>query len=264
MANTNKDRKRLSDKQRKRNRKSKGIFTIPLFIFLLLSSLIIIAYNVHRHTYFKVSQVFISGNVITTDEEILNLVGNPVGNSIFTYDVKEGEEKLLEQENIKEADIVKEYPDDIKIEIMEIFPYMEAQYENKTYYVANTGEILQKPENTEKLVKLTSSIDNSEIGQVFTNDQDKLKFIQDLQTYSYANELDELNLENKDDIGIIIKGIQVEFGDLDMTDYKLKLLDSVLKDIDQKGITAKKIDLTKGQSPVVEVEDDSLNEENNN
>lgn len=264
MANTNKDRRRLSENQRKNNKKNKGIFTIPLFIFLLLASFLIISYNVYRHTYFEVSQVFISGNVFTTDEEILKIVGNPLGKSIFTYDQSKAEKLLLEQKNIKEAEIVKEYPDNIKIIIKEVFPYMQTQYKDKTYYISNTGEFLQKPKNSENLIILNDSIKKPNVGELFTKDKNKLKFIQDIQSHSYANQIEELDLENNDDIGIIIRGIQVKFGDLDMTDYKLKLLDSVLKDIDQKGIKAKKIDLTNGQNPVVEVEDDSLNEENNN
>lgn len=264
MANTNENRKKLPDKAGKKDKKNKGIFTIPLFIFLLLASLLIIAYNTYRHTYFKVSQVYVSGNVMITDEEVLKLICNPVGKSIFTYDAERSENILKGQENMKDARIIKKYPDDIYIEVDEIYPYMKATYNNKSLTISNTGEILDKPKTNLELVELKAKIKSGKVGEFFTTDKDELKFIQNIQGYSYAKQVDELNLENKNDIGIIIKGIRVIFGGLDNTDYKLKLLDSVLKDIDQKGISANKIDLTKGESPVVEIKDDSLNEENNN
>ncbi|MDD7464560.1 MAG: FtsQ-type POTRA domain-containing protein [Anaerococcus sp.] len=263
MANTNENRRKLSENSKKRDKKNKGIFTIPLFIFLLLASLFIIAYNVYNHSYFKVSQVYVSGNVLTTDEEVLKLVGNPVGKSIFTYDADQSEKLLKEQENIKDAKVIKNYPDDIAIEIDEIYPYLQATYNNKTYIISNTGEFLEKPKSEGRLVVYKGEIEKPKSGKFFTKDKDLLKFIGKIQSYSYGKQIEELNLENKNDIGIIIKGIQVVFGDLENSDYKLKLLDSVLKDIDQKGIKAKKIDLTKGESPVVEVKDDSLNEDNN-
>lgn len=257
MANTNENRKKLSDKSSKKDKKAKGIFTVPLVLFLLLASFLIIAYNVYRHTYFKVSQVYITGNVKKTDEEILTLIGNPVGESIFTYDTGKNEEILMGEKDIKNAQIEKEYPDDISINIEEIYPFMEVDYKGRTYAIANTGQVLSESYDDEKLAKLTAIKKEPEYGQNFTDDKDKLNFLQKLQRSSYARSIEELNLENEDDIGIIIKGIQVKFGKLDKLDYKIKLLDSVLKDIDQKDIKAKKIDLTKGQSPVVEVEDDS-------
>ncbi|MDD7305717.1 MAG: FtsQ-type POTRA domain-containing protein [Peptoniphilaceae bacterium] len=259
MVNSNKNRRRLSDK----SKKNKGIFTIPLFIFLLVISLIIIAYNAYNHTYFKVSQVFVKGNVMTSDEEILKLIGNPVGKSIFTYDNDRAEEILKQEDNIKNAKVIKEYPDIIQIKIEEIYPYMYTAYEGKTYIISNTGEVLNNPKTNKELVKLKAKITSPKVGHSFTEDKDLLKFLKKLQTYYYANQIEELNLEKKDDIGIIIKGIHVIFGDINDADYKLKLLDSVLKDIDQKGVNVKKIDLTKGKSPVVEVKDNSLNEDNN-
>lgn len=260
MVNDNKKRQRLSNKHKKNKRKFGGIFTIPLILFLIVASIIIISYNIFRHTYFKISEVYIKGNMITTDEEILKIISNPVGKSIFTYDTKKSEKILLEQENINKAKVYRKFPDDIVIEIEETYPFLEAKYKDKKYLISNTGEILSNKKTSLKVAKYIGEIDTNIPKQLFTKDKEKLKFIQEIISHSFSEELDQLNLENKDEIGIIIKGIQVKFGSLNKSDYKLKLLDSVLKDIDQKGKKAKKIDLTKGENPIVEVKDESLNE----
>ncbi|MDU3153734.1 MAG: hypothetical protein E6706_05755, partial [Anaerococcus hydrogenalis] len=98
----------------------------------------------------------------------------------------------------------------------------------------------------------------------FTDDKKVLDFINLLQKLKHSKDIKEIDLENYNDIGIIIKDIQINFGDLKNYKYKLKLLDSVLKDIDNKKLKAYTISLDKGKNPVVEVEENSLDEKDEN
>lgn len=264
MTNSNDNRKKLNKESNKySNEKQKGIFTLPLFIFLLVTSLIVILFNCYNHSYFKVSQVFIDGNNVISDEEILKLIKNPVGNNIFTYNAKKYKEILEDEENIKEARVEKEYPDNLKITIKEIYPFMKISNGGKKYIISNTGEILNSNNSSEgrELINLYKEIDELEVGQIYTNNLKELELVEKIQSYDYVSLISEFNFENIDDIGIIIGDIQIEFGDLTNTDYKLKLLDSVLKDIDQKEITAQKIYLNRGEDPVVEIDEESLDQE---
>lgn len=253
---------------KKRNRKTKGngnhdkkLFTFPLKIFLIIGCLVIIAFNVFKHSFFKISQVFVEGNSVITDEYILSKIENPVGKTIFTYSDKKNSEKLLESGNIKSVTFKKELPDKLIITVSETYPVMEFTRNDVDYYISNEG-IVSKAESddeneNENLISYDSDDVNVEIGKKFTNNDDILKFFKEIQKYSYIKNVKELNFENTDDIGIIVKDIQVEFGDLSDSSYKLKLLDSVLKDIDQKKMTANRIILDGKNDPVVEVDSDS-------
>lgn len=250
-------------KKKKANKKKKPFFNKGFVIFLVLVSLVIVIYNVYKHPYFKISQVYIKGNIITSDEEIISLSGNPVGKSIFTYKDSNFQNKLEEKASISKAKIEKKYPDTINIEVKEIYPLMKAKKGKKTYVISNTGLIFDGDDIKDKtnLIRYYDKDANYEVGKYFTNDNRELEFLDKIQSYSYSSLVKELNFENKNDIGIIIGDIQVKFGDLKNMDYKLKLLDSVLIDIDQKHMSAHTIILNKGNNPVVEVDDKSLNQE---
>ena len=120
-----------------------------------------------------------------------------------------------------------------------------------------------KVEN-DSLLKIKGLKSKPQIGKKFSNDKNIIKFVESLQKLKYAKDIKEINLENYHEIGIIINDIQINFGDLKNYNYKLKLLDSVLKDIENKKIKAYSISLDKGKNPVVEVEEKSLDEKDEN
>jgi len=99
-----------------------------------------------------------------------------------------------------------------------------------------------------------------EIGENFTSSQASLNFIKSIQRFSYFNDIKQLNLENKTQIGIMINDIDVKFGDLNDIDYKLKILDNILNDAREKSITITEIDLDNGKNPVVKVSPDSYSD----
>ena len=51
----------------------------------------------------------------------------------------------------------------------------------------------------------------------------------------------------------MIKDMKVDFGDLKDSSYKIKLLESILKDIESKNLDVSSINLKDGKNPVVEI-----------
>ncbi|MSS78223.1 FtsQ-type POTRA domain-containing protein [Anaerococcus sp. AGMB00486] len=245
----------------KKKRKEK-VFTSLFMIFLLIISFIVIIYNIFKNDYFKISQIYIEGNKILSDEEILSKLNNPIGNNIFFYDANKSIENLKKEEIIKDVDIQKEYPDKILINVKEEFAFMTATFNNKEYIISNESKVLDKTSNKNGLVVLKGIEKKPKLGEKFTDNKQVLGFIEKIQEYKYSLNLEEIDLENNQDIGIIINDIHINFGDLNNYDYKLKLLDSVLKDISDKGLKAYTIRLDKGKDPVVEVDKTSLDQDN--
>lgn len=251
-------RKRRRVKRKKRNKK---VFT-PLFvIFLLIVSLIILIFNIFKHDYFKISQIYIDGNKVLSEEEILSKLNDPIGNNIFIYDKNKSLENLEKDEVIKDVTIKKEYPDKLLISVKEEFPFMTGSINSESYIISNESKVLDKNNNINDLIVLKGLEKKPKIGEKFTNDKSILGFIEKIQEYKYSLNLEEIDLENHQDIGIIINDIHINFGDLKNYDYKLKLLDSVLKDISDKGLRAYTIRLDKGKDPVVEVDQTSLDQD---
>lgn len=254
----------MSNKNRKRRKikRKEKLFTPFFIVFLVILSLAILIYNFFNHEYFKISQVFIEGNKVLTDDQILKKLNNPVGKNIVLYDEKESIEKLKKDQIIKKISIDKEMPDKIVVKVKEEYPYMYTTYKKDKYIITNNGKVLDKTIklNNKSLIKIKLPNKKPIIGKKFTNDKNILEFISLLQKLKYSKDIKEIDLENYNDIGIIIKDIQINFGDLKNYKYKLKLLDSVLKDIDNKKLKAYSISLDKGKNPVVEVEEKSLDE----
>lgn len=251
-------------KRRKRlpNEKIKKKLLTPFFvIFLIIISLLVVIINIFRHDYFKISQIYVDGNKMLSDEQILSKLNNPIGVNILVYDENKSLESLKKEEFIKEVNIKKEYPDKIIVNIKEEYPLMVVEYDNTNYIIANTSKVLDKTKNVNSLIKIKGLKKKPKIGENFTDKQTLLKFIEKLQTYKYSSNIKEIDLENYDHIGIILNDIHINFGNLKNYDYKLKLLDSVLKDINDKALTAYTISLDKGKDPVVEVEQKSQDQE---
>ena len=99
-----------------------------------------------------------------------------------------------------------------------------------------------------------------QIGENFTGSDASLKFLKSIQNFWYFNEVNQLNLENKAQIGIMLKDIDVKFGDLNDIDYKLKVLDNILNDAEEKSIAVTEIDLGNGKNPIVKVSPDSYSD----
>lgn len=242
-------------------KKKPKTFTKRFVIFLIVLFLSVFIVNALRHPYMKISQVYVTGNERLKDTDIISRVQNPIGKNILTYNVKKNEKKLIEEDTIEEAEIKKVFPKVINIKIKETYPRFFIEDKEKITYISNQGRIMDSEEihaNTKNsLINIKISDYKEDIREEFTDDEDLLNFINEINSSSFVDLINQLNFENNRHIGIIIKDMRVDFGDLKESSYKIRLLESILKDVESKDLDVSSIDLSNGKNPVVEINEGS-------
>ena len=247
-------------KVRPNNKKGK-IFNKRFVGFLVFIGILTIIINTLRHPYLKIGQVFVEGNERIQVTEVISKIENPVGKNILFYNTKKQEKKLLETDTIEEAEVTKKFPKVINIKISEIYPEFYIEDDDKITYLSNKVGVLEDEKLSDNLKDSLIKINiasASDIGiKEFSQDADYKEFISKLKKTSYMDSISELNLENKAHIGIIVKDIVVDFGNMDEITYKLGLLESILKDVESKDQDVSSINLTNGKKPIVEINEGS-------
>ena len=247
-------------KVRPNNKKGK-IFNKRFVGFLVFIGILTIIINTLRHPYLKIGQVFVEGNERIQVTEVISKIENPVGKNILFYNTKKQEKKLLETDTIEEAEVTKKFPKVINIKISEIYPEFYIEDDDKITYLSNKVGVLEDEKLSDNLKDSLIKINiasASDIGiKEFSQDADYKEFISKLKKTSYMDSISELNLENKAHIGIIVKDIVVDFGNMDEITYKLGLLESILKDVESKDQDVSSINLTNRKKPIVEINEGS-------
>ncbi len=102
---------------------------------------------------FAVTKLHLDGNVRTKPAEIMAALGLRAGQPIFTVDVREARLRLLQLPWVYDSDVMRRYPDDISIHIVERSPYARWQTEKGLVLVERQGRVIL-PESSGKFGKL--------------------------------------------------------------------------------------------------------------
>ena len=254
----------VAKKNNRNFEKEKKLFSKPFVFFLIILFLLTILYSLYSHTFMQISDIYISGNKNISDEQIISQMSNPIGENILTYNIADSEERINSIDTVDGVEIKKVFPNLLSIEVDESYPLFYQEEKDKTYYIDNKAKITDhSPENNDGLIKIKGAKLRNITGENFTSSEASLNFVKAIQEFSYIDKVKEIDLENKAEIGIMLNDIDVKFGDLNNISDKLKLLDKILNDIDQKGVLAVQIDLDNGKNPIVKVDDQSFSEDLN-
>lgn len=254
----------VAKKNNRNFEKEKKLFSKPFVFFLIILFLLTILYSLYSHTFMQISDIYISGNKNISDEQIISQMSNPIGENILTYNIADSEERINAIDTVDGVEIKKVFPNLLSIEVDESYPLFYQEEKDKTFYIDNKAKIIENsPENNDGLIKIRGAKLRNITGENFTSSEASLNFIKAIQEFSYIDKVKEIDLENKAEIGIMLNDIDVKFGDLNNISDKLKLLDKILNDIDQKGVLAVQIDLDNGKNPRVKVDDQSFSEDLN-
>ena len=227
-----------------------------LFIFLLILAFCLgVFYNIYTHPYMKIQDIYINGNRVTEDTEIIKKLKSPLGKNILLYKPTKYEKDIENLDYIKSAKVRKVFPKILSVKVEEDFPMFAIKKYGKEIIVTNNGLVTDKKTYSEKarLIEIKTKGVETTLGQSFTSSEASQDFIKELQASSLIGSVSQLNLENKLDIGIMIQDIEVKFGDLNNSSYKIKLLEKILQDIKSKGLEAESINLNNGDNPLVVV-----------
>lgn len=254
----------VAKKNNRNFQKEKKLFSKPFVFFLILLFLLTVLYSLYIHPFMQISDIYISGNKNISDEQIISQMSNPIGENILIYNVADSEERINAIDSVDGVEIKKVFPNLLSIEVDESYPLFYQEEKDKTYYIDNKAKIVENgPETNEGLIKIRGAKLRNITGENFTSSEASLNFVKAIQEFSYIDKVKEIDLENKAEIGIMLNDIDVKFGDLNNISDKLKLLDKILNDIDQKGVLAVQIDLDNGKNPRVKVDDQSFSEDLN-
>lgn len=244
-------KKYIAKKHSKEEKPSSKLF----FFLLVLAFLLGVFYNLFTHPYMKIQDIYINGNRVTEDTEIIKKLKSPLGKNILLYNPKKYEKDIESLNYVKSAKVRKVFPKILSVKIEEDFPMFAVEKYGKKILITNNGLVTDKKPYSEDVKYIDIKVKSLEttIGKSFTSSKAIQDFIEDLQASSLIGSVSQLNLENKLDIGIIIQDIEVKFGDLNNISYKIKLLEKVLADIKNKGLEAESINLNNGDNPLVVV-----------
>lgn len=254
----------VAKKNNRNFEKEKKLFSKPFVFFLIILFLLTVLYSLYSHTFMQISDIYISGNKNISDEQIISQMSNPIGENILTYNIADSEERINAIDTVDGVEIKKVFPNLLSIEVDESYPLFYQEGKDNTYYIDNKAKVIENsPENNDGLIKIRGAKLRNITGENFTSSEASLNFVKAIQEFSYIDKVKEIDLENKAEIGIMLNDIDVKFGDLNNISDKLKLLDKILNDIDQKGVIAVQIDLDNGKNPRVKVDDQSFSEDLN-
>lgn len=250
--------------ENKNNRKTRRLPThffwiLGTFLILLVGFLAIIAALGLNHSYFKVDNYVITGNLTKSNEEIIEGLNLGKDQSIFTLDTDKIEESLMTMGDFESVEVKKVVPDSLKINIVEDKYIGYIQVDNGYLLIgANLLVEEHKEELTDleknELFKITGAgYDNLTLGANVSNLEREMKFLNDLKNHVLSTITTEVDFGAENGkVTISIKPeTTVVFGDLTETDYKLSLVEKIVADLQAKEISPKEIILDGSPNPVV-------------
>lgn len=238
-------------KVKKHKKKILTLYFLSVFILLMgISIYLFLTHKAYRIKYLDLE----SDGVLSKNEVIKILNPDQTHKNIFLYNVKDGEKKLRKNEKILDCKIEKVFPNTLKIKLKEKYIMAYIEKDKKISYINQDGKIQKEYGDIDLSNKNEILIDISGVSQDKNNfiDKDAIGFLHALKPYDISKNVKKINFENKGNIGIIYKDIEVEFGSIEDFEEKIKLLNAIIKDIEKKDEDVKLIYLNKGERPIIE------------
>lgn len=247
------ERKKNSKKECKKKRFRK----LMLFAIILL----LLYLFVFKTDYFNIKTIKVSGNKKLSYDKIVKASLCKKGENIFKVDISNGEDSLLRLPYIKSCNIKRNFPNKITIEVQEREETGILSYNNQFAYIDKDGYILSIREKSgEVSLPIIFGLENFKL-----EEGDNLYEIVDNNNIEefirYGNELNVLgvmkyiNLTDIDNAKIQLNNdIKVAFGPFNNVKYKLRFLDKILEDINNKNIKANQILFNKGDNPIIVID----------
>ncbi|MEJ8751101.1 FtsQ-type POTRA domain-containing protein [Lagierella sp. ICN-221743] len=231
------------------NKKRKSNFALIWTIIIIISIISIMAYFLLRHPYFNLTNIEMDGNKTYTIEDFKN-ESKIYGKNYFLANIKDAEKKLSDDDKIIEVDIKKEFPNKLKVEILEKTNIAYIVAKNKEIVFIDTlGNISNKKDDTENLPEIvgvntdlivnTSIFNDATIKEIFDN------------ANKYNIKFTRLNLTDKKNMFMEIDGINAYFGNKKQIKKKFEIISKIISENDTKGIDVKEIKVSNVKKPVV-------------
>ena len=231
------------------NKKRKNNFALIWIIVIIISIISIVAYFLLRHPYFNLTNVEMNGNKTYTIEGFKN-ESKIYGKNYFLANIKDAEKNLTKNDKIIEVDIKKEFPNKLKVEILEKTNIAYIVTKNKDIVFIDTlGNISNTKEDTENLPEIVGINTDLIVNTSIFNDATIKEIFDSVEEYNIN--FTKLNLTDKKNMFIVIDGINAYFGDKRQIKKKFEIISKIISENDTKGIDIKEIKVPNVKKPVV-------------
>lgn len=228
-------RREQNSKRVRRRKKHKS-----LYIFIVLILVLGIGILLSVTLFFNISKINVKGDVDYSRENIIQVSGIKRGDNLVRFDAKGAEQRILSSMiYIEDANIQKKYPDTIEINLTKCVPSANVKYDDGYILISKRGKIL---ESAKEMISDNFTIIGLEPASfkegeyVKSSDDQKTKiYLEIIEALSKIEDNKAVSVDITDKYSIIINydnRIKFEMGNGNDISYKIKLADTVLKDLD--------------------------------
>jgi len=240
VVKTNVKRDNSSKRVRRRNRHTKLYFFLVLIVVLGVGVLLSVT------LLFNVKKINVKDDGVNySKENIIKASGIDIGDNMVRLDADAAEKRILSSMvYVEEAEINKKYPDTLEITLKKCIPSANAEYEGGILLLSPKGKILENVPEAQKDLMIVKGLDLTSFNQgeyITSEDQQKIQIYNDIvNALKNCENGNVVSIDMTDKYDIIINydnRINFEAGNQNEIAYKIKLADTVLKDIkeDKKG-----------------------------
>ena len=240
-------------------RRRKRFFRFILLMAILSLSVLFML----KSPFFNIENYKVEGNYKLSKEDIINASSISKGENIFKINKSMSEKDVSKLAYIKNIEIKRKLPRTILFNVEERVGVLQTRSISTMLLVDIEGFVLEQLDSVdENLPNITGfDLNNIVIGNnIFleSNKGEIIDFIVQSNESKLLNKSSKIDMTSLDNVNIeLISGISVAFGTIDNVKYKLRLLNEILNDIDDKQIPCKMIIMNKGDNPILVIDDKS-------
>lgn len=231
----------MSNKGGRRGKRSRKLLKIKVLLAVSSLTLSLLAFLVSP--FFHVNTVEIFGSTVYGEEEIKREMGlgKGLGNSIFYHTCSSMEKKLKNMPYIKDAYIVKRYPDTLIVTVTErrVRGYVEDQRLGVYLYIDEEGVVLDVRQNMEEQLPVIVGLSFSgfTVGEKLPTNNDGamesfVRLASVVQKYNITN-IAKMDVSVKNEIRLYIGKVEVLIGSIEDADAKVNWALACLDGLDK-------------------------------
>ncbi len=224
------------------------------FLFLLLV-VVSASFTFINSVFFLISDITFKGNKSLSGEELLMISNIGERANFFRLDEKVIAKNLEEHPIIRKAVVHKLFPSSLKIEIEERVALAVLPKEGHFVEIDSEGVAMKFTRSPDDAMPIITGIDTSvlTLGERVQTPglESALEIIVNLSEDT-RKELSEINLTVPIDIHMYtIDGLKIYIGQAERLANKVRVLESILKNINERGLKVEYVDIRYENAPVV-------------
>ncbi|MDO5725374.1 MAG: FtsQ-type POTRA domain-containing protein [Tissierellia bacterium] len=245
-------------KQRVKRKRRAKIFRLKwgriIFLLVLICAFF---YFVLSRSVFNISEILVEGNDKISKEDILEASNLSNDDNYFFLNKKKAKENLESLKYVKLVNIKRKLPFKIEINITEreacaMFPVNE-----KYMLIDSDGIILEIVDNFTtnfaliRGLKLNDNLTEGENIANFIKSEEQKQFLNSILNSNIFEKTNAITFDDKKIDLVMNKDINVAFGGYNNVDYKIKVLNKILEDVEINNIKANMILMEEGSRPIL-------------